>query len=1066
MLGRVGAGEKAGAAMKKMFSCSSNQVAVETWNKQDQKLLDAVEKGDVGRVSVLMAKKTARPTKANALGQSAFHLAASKGLTECLTVLLTYGAEVNAKNDDGGTALHLAIIACQPQCVKVLLQDGRTPLMVAAQGKQPAICSQLLQRGAKVDVADKDGKTALMMACESGSTEVVELLLQSGANVAQVDRAGHDALYYATRAKDRVLRRVVRKALRRWKKRGDASRWREFPRQISQQLPSESERETDGSTLTLQSEARDQSHGEEDEEEEEGSELKEWRTRYREEKMRVIQLELQLAQKAKECQALSEGCQAMKERVWHQVQEIRQLFPEGDDNRVEGWKELSRRYSRDSMEEDNYLDLLAEEVQELKRKKQKLEVHEKGGPPKGETQGRKADAVAAAQEGKIHRWLGQEEEEEHKCRESEVKRLQAEVAAALEEKASADKRMQEMEGHMENMRAVIQVHEAKRKNQSGAMKELEARVQELEGENQRLRGLLGQPEREATRKKVCQFLTDMEMVYFKVQKENCLVVAQNAALKQEVEDTLRSELQSPTAAPGAVRRSAFAWKEVTEGLEGALARLGQVNTTFLEKGRALLEAITAPPLGGLVNGNGPLAGEKPTPGSSRVPKELTNGAMGKNQLPNSSVRPVELRGKPDASENKAGPRRKSSDLEKEVRDLKQSNGGLAKELAELSRERQKLQEELRMLKEETPWAEVTRSSVAELERAVEVLTWQLLAEKEASRQLNLKLEAQRKEMESVKDHVLEKTSQEAQCSNGAEAESLGSGILKELHWKLDKVAKKQSEALQLVSEIEEENHNLEAEHTNGFPGERRPPPEVSLATAEAAGDNARFRQRVNELEKGLQDLKAALEGAGACLSGGGHLANQGVKQLLDQVMAEASGLLCTEEEALQKHEKVCGMLSVRAEALGGELASLHEKYVAARAEGDRHKDALAAERRKNEALQAKAAEQEEEAGELRRKVQMMGNVMEALNKKVEELTWACQAREAKIKKLLTETEKLSSEVLNLRSERARLQLHLEVVQKNHQEIVTIYRTHLLNAAQGFMDKEVHSMLVRILQTNS
>uniref|UniRef100_H9GRD9 Uncharacterized protein n=1 Tax=Anolis carolinensis TaxID=28377 RepID=H9GRD9_ANOCA len=44
----------------------------ESWNKQDQKLLDAVEKGDVGRVSALMAKKAAKPTKLNALGQSAY----------------------------------------------------------------------------------------------------------------------------------------------------------------------------------------------------------------------------------------------------------------------------------------------------------------------------------------------------------------------------------------------------------------------------------------------------------------------------------------------------------------------------------------------------------------------------------------------------------------------------------------------------------------------------------------------------------------------------------------------------------------------------------------------------------------------------------------------------------------------------------------------------------------------------------------------------------------------------------------------------------------------------------
>ncbi|XP_030329579.1 LIX1-like protein [Strigops habroptila] len=57
--------------MKRMFSCSSSQVAVESWNKQDQKLLEAVEKGDVGRVAALAARKTARPAKLNAVGQSA-----------------------------------------------------------------------------------------------------------------------------------------------------------------------------------------------------------------------------------------------------------------------------------------------------------------------------------------------------------------------------------------------------------------------------------------------------------------------------------------------------------------------------------------------------------------------------------------------------------------------------------------------------------------------------------------------------------------------------------------------------------------------------------------------------------------------------------------------------------------------------------------------------------------------------------------------------------------------------------------------------------------------------------
>ncbi|KAK2518130.1 hypothetical protein Q9233_012641 [Columba guinea] len=221
--------------MRRMFSCSSSQVAVESWSKQDQKLLEAVERGDVGRVAALAARKAARPAKLNAAGQSAFHLAASRGLTECLTLLLAHGAPVNERNDDGSTALHLATIACQPQCVKVLLQyganedhvdaqnrtplhwaassgcassvlllcdhealldvtdaQGQTPLMLAARGNHAAICAQLLQRGADPRLGDKDNKTALALAREHGSRDSAELLLRHGAAAGDTD-PGHRA---------------------------------------------------------------------------------------------------------------------------------------------------------------------------------------------------------------------------------------------------------------------------------------------------------------------------------------------------------------------------------------------------------------------------------------------------------------------------------------------------------------------------------------------------------------------------------------------------------------------------------------------------------------------------------------------------------------------------------------------------------------------------------------------------------------------------------------------------------------------------------------------------------
>ncbi|XP_044304989.1 ankyrin repeat domain-containing protein 35 [Varanus komodoensis] len=1107
-----------------MRATDFNQVAVESWNKNDQKLFDAVEKGDVGRVSALASKKTARPTKLNALGQSAFHLAASKGLTECLSLLLTYGAEVNDKNDDGSTALHLATIACQPQCVKVLLQHGanedcvdrenrtplhwaassgcassvlllcdqeafldvmdnhgRTPLMIAAQGGHPTICSQLLQRGAAVDLLDREGKTALMLACESGSTESAELLLQSGAHVGLADSTGRDALHYATQARSRPLRRLIRSALKRWKRREQGL---DTSLESGSQVPSESGRETDASSFTFPSEGGECSDGEE---EEEDPELKEWRSRYRDEKMKVIQLELQLAQKAKECEALSEGRKGMNERIWGQVQEINQLLPE-EGGRSEDWRDPSRRYSRDATEEDYYLNLLAEQVQELKKRMvQQQQAREKGVPPMaaaGEPGEEEPKAVTGPEE--KAQWPGEEEAEEWKRQETELKRLRAEVAAVLEEKASAARRVEEVEGHMENMRAVIGVYEAKKKSQSTALKGLQARVQELNGENEQLRGLLAKhlgacekgrrPALGPAREEVSRFLAELEELCRRVQEETSAVVAENQALKGEAEDSLRSKLQFQAVPSGAVRRSVSAWKKVVAGLERVLAKMEQANATLLEKARSLQGATVGAPSGVVVNGNGRheengvLPDEGPVPPDNpKVPEEPEELEAGKNHLQNGSGGQVKLRPKPDLAERKGRPCRKSADLEKEVWDLKQNNGSLMKELTQLSREREKLQEQLRSLSRPADGPSPAGSLVEELRQAVASLSQQLSAEKEESRALRLSLEAQRKEMVGVRDSFLKKVAQEA---GGIVGESLDSCILQELHWKLDNVVKKQNKALQLVSEMEEENLAREADRTlladrSGrstlAAGEAAPQDPLPEAP-DAGGDSLRVRQRMSEVKADLEHLREALEGAQASLGGRGKELAQ-VKQLLGRLATGMAELCQEEEEALRKHEKVRGMLSLRAQALAEELAALQEKYEAARGESARDKEALASERHKSQELLAEAAEHEELAEELRGKCQAVESVAEKLSRRVEELSKSCQDKEAKMKKLLKETEKLSSEVLNLRSERARLLLQNEVVQKNHQEIVAIYRTHLLNAAQGFMDEEVHAMLLRILQTN-
>lgn len=89
--------------------------------------------------------------------------------------LLNSGADVNAQNNKGETALMLA-------CRKI--------------GKKTA--KLLLNRGADVNLQAKDGRTALMEACSIGVIELVQglvqLLIQAGANIDMQDNNGETAL--------------------------------------------------------------------------------------------------------------------------------------------------------------------------------------------------------------------------------------------------------------------------------------------------------------------------------------------------------------------------------------------------------------------------------------------------------------------------------------------------------------------------------------------------------------------------------------------------------------------------------------------------------------------------------------------------------------------------------------------------------------------------------------------------------------------------------------------------------------------------------------------------------
>uniref|UniRef100_A0A8D2B5G5 Retinoic acid induced 14 n=1 Tax=Sciurus vulgaris TaxID=55149 RepID=A0A8D2B5G5_SCIVU len=210
------------------------------WNKNDDRLLQAVENGDSEKVASLLGKKGASATKHDSEGKTAFHLAAAKGHVECLRVMVAHGVDVTAQDTTGHSALHLAAKNGHHECVKKLLQskcpaegidssgktalhyaaaqgclpavqvlsehkspvslkdlDGNIPLLLAVQNGHSEVCRFLLDHGADVNSRDKNGRTALMLACEIGSSTIVEALIKKGADLNLVDSLGHNALHYS-----------------------------------------------------------------------------------------------------------------------------------------------------------------------------------------------------------------------------------------------------------------------------------------------------------------------------------------------------------------------------------------------------------------------------------------------------------------------------------------------------------------------------------------------------------------------------------------------------------------------------------------------------------------------------------------------------------------------------------------------------------------------------------------------------------------------------------------------------------------------------------------------------
>lgn len=143
----------------------------------------------------------------NGIRNTPLHWAAQFGNQFTIQLLLNKGADVNRTNIDGDTALHFAVNEKNIATINLLIKHnakvnatneaGNTLLHVAAKNTDLLTLDLLLKEGAKVNVTNMDGNSPLHIAAQGGNKSMLELLLDNGANINFNNKDGRSPLHCA-----------------------------------------------------------------------------------------------------------------------------------------------------------------------------------------------------------------------------------------------------------------------------------------------------------------------------------------------------------------------------------------------------------------------------------------------------------------------------------------------------------------------------------------------------------------------------------------------------------------------------------------------------------------------------------------------------------------------------------------------------------------------------------------------------------------------------------------------------------------------------------------------------
>lgn len=133
-------------------------------------------------------------------GLTALHLACANCNTPLIQLILENGADIEATDNDGETALHKVPCASDGLGIHMFSRDGsRKAERISSFGPEAA-AQLLLEKGADINAKNHNGKTALHLSAKYDEDLVMKLLLQNGIDLNSTDHSGNTALHIASSA--------------------------------------------------------------------------------------------------------------------------------------------------------------------------------------------------------------------------------------------------------------------------------------------------------------------------------------------------------------------------------------------------------------------------------------------------------------------------------------------------------------------------------------------------------------------------------------------------------------------------------------------------------------------------------------------------------------------------------------------------------------------------------------------------------------------------------------------------------------------------------------------------